>query len=334
MQVTNLEIPFSNLGGGIIGRPIFDALEESSDILNAYAEIVWSWREQIITFLLTSKLSIAGDDATGEEYAERAANQEEADILLEAYSALLADWRAGLSGEMTELTKQLTLEVIKIQRRAHPVGTAANTAKRIRNHQLAKGFLSAEPALERGSSPADLIRWRLFAERLRAKGEGRENTEVRPVRMLLQQLKDARDRADPDEEPEERALLEAEMKRVRKVLGGAMAVADRLKAELAKLTSAFNTRVEYFRQLQIINDDVQDPDPCAKAWRGLPVEIEEREEAEKRVLGDMDKKRNHLRYLTSLATNDLEGSSSKEAATCPICLDADYDKGILTDCGE
>ncbi len=297
-------------------------------MLNAYAELLWDWRGQIITILLTSKLSIAGDDATGEEYAERAAKQEEVDIVLEAYGALLAEWRSGLSGEMTDLTKQLRAT---ITRRTRLVNTGPNRTKRQREEENKDPILDNKPTPERGNTTAEIIRWERYVERIEAKGEGNQKKEPEPIRKLLQQLKDALDRATT---PEDKALLDKEMKRLRKLLADTLAVADRLKAELAKLTSAFNTRVEYFKQLQVINDDVQDPDFHARAWKGMQNEIEAREQEEAKVLKDMEKKETHLRYLTSLAANDLEAGDSKEAATCPVCLDADYDKGVLTDCGE
>lgn len=275
--------------------------------------------------MLTSKLSIAGEDATGEEYAERAARQEENDVLLEAYGALLADWRSGLSGEMTDLTKQLKAAIM---RKTRLVNTGPNRTKRKREEKEKDPILDNEPTLERGNTTAELIRWRLYVERVQAKGEGNEKKEAQPLRTLLQQLKDALDRATTNED---KALLDREMKRLRKILADTLAVADRLKAELFKLTSAFNTRVEYFKQLQVINDDVADPDFYSRNWKGMQVEIDLRELEEEKVVRDMDKKKTQLRYLTSLADNDLEAGAEQ---ACPICLDADYDKGVLTDCGE
>lgn len=254
--------------------------------------------------------------------------------MIEAYTALLADWRAGLSGDKSDLTKHLLTECIKIQRRANPGTTAANTIKRVRNGYLTDEFMATEPSLARGNTPADLIRWRLFIERIRFKGEGKENDEPEPITKLLQQLKEAKDRVDPEEHPQELVMIETEMKRVRKVLGKVMGVADRLKVEADRMTAAFNMRIEYFRQLQIINDDVQDPDLRVSKWKGMANEIEAREDIIAAVEKGLEKKRDHSRYVTSIATNELEGSGSKEASTCPVCLDADYSKGVLTDCGK
>jgi hypothetical protein len=38
----------------------------------------------------------------------------------------------------------------------------------------------------------------------------------------------------------------------------------------------FTVRIDYFRQLQIISDSVQDPDIHAKSFKGFTVEIAER----------------------------------------------------------
>jgi E3 ubiquitin-protein ligase SHPRH len=53
--------------------------------------------------MMMTRVSISGEDATGEEYAERAELQEKLDVYLEAYKALLADWRYGLTGETSAL---------------------------------------------------------------------------------------------------------------------------------------------------------------------------------------------------------------------------------------
>lgn len=42
--------------------------------------------------------SLAGDNATGEEYEDRAAIQEKLDVTLEAYTVLVGEWSYGVSG--------------------------------------------------------------------------------------------------------------------------------------------------------------------------------------------------------------------------------------------
>lgn len=52
---------------------------------------------------MRSGVSIAGDDATGEEYAERAETQEILNCYIEAYEVLVSEWRYGISGERSAL---------------------------------------------------------------------------------------------------------------------------------------------------------------------------------------------------------------------------------------
>lgn len=66
------------------------------------AELIWQWRE-IILRIIYEPVSISGDDATGDEYAERAEQQEKLDCYLEAYGSLLSEWRCGLTGERSAL---------------------------------------------------------------------------------------------------------------------------------------------------------------------------------------------------------------------------------------
>lgn len=71
-------------------------------MFSADAELLWRWRESVLAMMYT-RVSVAGEDATGEEYADRAELQEKLDIYLEAFAVLLSDWRACLTGERSAL---------------------------------------------------------------------------------------------------------------------------------------------------------------------------------------------------------------------------------------
>lgn len=76
-------------------------MEEGNDIvdvLNDQSELLWEWRTRI-THLLTAPLNNGENEADGQEYQRNLDNQGEAETVLRAYAALLADRREALSSE-------------------------------------------------------------------------------------------------------------------------------------------------------------------------------------------------------------------------------------------
>lgn len=85
---------------------MYDQMEEADEIiserLNAQSALLCKWREHIYE-LLTQALGASESEADGQEYARSLATQGEAEMYLQAYAALLADRREGLSAERTAL---------------------------------------------------------------------------------------------------------------------------------------------------------------------------------------------------------------------------------------
>lgn len=69
LSIDDFEIQFDTQGHGLRGITTFEKIALTSDLMNGYAELLFSYREQIVQMLL-KVVSIAGDNATGEEYGE------------------------------------------------------------------------------------------------------------------------------------------------------------------------------------------------------------------------------------------------------------------------
>ncbi|CEQ41752.1 SPOSA6832_03505 [Sporobolomyces salmonicolor] len=488
LEATDLELSFNKRGHGLVAIDVFEDIEITSDILNGCAlsssrfrklsfvltagsvgwveidaELVAQYREMIIEMML-KPVSIAGDDATGEEYEERAVLQEQLIVYLEAYTVLVGEWNYGITGtrsflyarvfcfspprislfifvftiasadqykaeaaavlyreenllpeappppngieveaalngtfdEMIDAVggvarpgasgragrkrraveaeldsedgdKQDDEEEDKMdehyegqakREKAKGEGQAEKTDKQnkalqektrtqkkrganIRNNSY-KDFVA--PTVENGHAPADVLRYELLVERLEAKGEGREKTEVIPLRHLIKALKDA---AEQSSKQQEIALLDSERARISKRLGPLEKVADQLTLELGDFNKSMNARIEYFRQLQEVSDSVADPDMGAKKWRGLLIEIEmlRIDESEFRLLPRFQSSYRRLWHLfaaddlkQALAQREqrrryLDNLSAPEEReldqTCPICAEY-FTDGILT----
>ncbi|GAA5992971.1 hypothetical protein JCM10908_000775 [Rhodotorula pacifica] len=110
LSIDDFEIQFDTQGHGLRAITTFEKTALTSDLMNGYAELLFSYREQMIQMLLKA-VSIAGDDATGEEYEERAALQERLNVYLEAYTVLVGEWTYGVDGTRSALSDQYKAEM-------------------------------------------------------------------------------------------------------------------------------------------------------------------------------------------------------------------------------
>ncbi|GAA5838983.1 hypothetical protein JCM9279_002557 [Rhodotorula babjevae] len=418
LDILDMEIGFNKEGHGLRAIQTYEDAATTSDILNGYAELIDQYRSLVIQMMFT-RVSIAGDNASGEEYEDRAALQEKLDVTLEAYTVLVGEWSYGVSGvrsaaadDYKAIAERLLYnqEVLpeagsppprgiddddlpddlgeamagvmgaiggptsrwargskrkaaaqdsddsdggegdddeesdgeygagdkKGKRKAKPATKKRKKApgkktrvqaKRTANkkHNSYKDFVA--PTLESGHSPADVLRYELHVERLEAKGEGNEFAEALPLRSLIKQLREAAERSTS---PHEVAILDRERNRLTQNLAKLEKVADRLRAELALVTTAFNERIVYFANLQKLSDDVADPDMQHKSWRGLLLEMESLRQEENEHKADIESKQSRRRYLKNL--NSSDNQQEDEERTCPICADT-FSRGVLTTCG-
>lgn len=69
LSVEDFELRFDSKGHGLRAIKTFEDATLTSDLMNGYAELLYSYRDMIIQMLFKA-VSIAGDDATGEEYGQ------------------------------------------------------------------------------------------------------------------------------------------------------------------------------------------------------------------------------------------------------------------------
>jgi hypothetical protein len=125
------------------------------------------------------------------------------------------------------------LTLVSVTRSRYQAGRTANMKK-----NSYKDFIP--PSIEFGNTAAEVLRYELYVERIEAKGEGREFYQEKPLRHLLQDLKNALERLDEKHDVVEIAILEREHKRVKSSIEPLDKVADRLRIENAQLDKAFN----------------------------------------------------------------------------------------------
>ncbi|SCV70192.1 BQ2448_1586 [Microbotryum intermedium] len=329
LKVEDLEFKFAKVGPGIRAKNVFEEIEVTTDIMNGWAELIWQWRA-IILKLMKRRVSVAGQDATGEEYAQRAEDQEKADCYLEQYTIILEQWRSAITGERSALGDQLELEIAGKQNRNRKIeNQGANRAKRVKVKQFVPIKDRRIPTLEQGDTPRDILTFELTVERLQAKGKDMEAHEVVGLKRMVGRLRDVRD-ADYVS-IKEGELLSIEIDRLTAAIKPKEKVVDRLRLELGDITRAMNVRIRYFTQLQALSDAVADPDTYHRGWRGYLGEMEALYEQEEKMEAEIRLKRSSRRYLDSLNESSELKADVNETTTCVICSE-EYSRGVLTTC--
>ncbi|KAK4051523.1 hypothetical protein OIO90_004737 [Microbotryomycetes sp. JL221] len=322
LTIDDLELHFGEVGHGLMSVQSYENAEITIDVLNGYAELIWQWRTSIFEWMST-RVSIAGDDATGEEYAERAELQERLNVYLEAYAVLLAEWRHGITGEKSALADQLNQDLFgNVKKNEWAAKDPDSKRRRKRYVPLSERRV---PTLEAGDTPEDILRFDLLRQRVEARGEGQEELEVVPLRSSHRALLDASETAHNNQEY---TLLKKEADRLRKEIAEKEKLADRFRDELNDVTKAFNARLNYFAQLQVLSDAVADPNLDPRRFRGFIIELEAMAAEEEQLELSVKAKESSRRYLETL--ND-QGHNEVDT-TCVICSDT-YTRGALTTCG-
>lgn len=123
------------------------------------AELIYQYRQMIIDMMLKT-VSIAGDNATGEEYEERAILQEKLEIYIEAYTVLVGEWSYGITGTRTTMADQFKAEQTGLffteeAMIPRPVEPAPPQQRKGKKRNARKAQLDSED--EEGSSDVEIV---------------------------------------------------------------------------------------------------------------------------------------------------------------------------------
>ncbi|BGP19791.1 hypothetical protein JCM10213_003100 [Rhodosporidiobolus nylandii] len=124
LDVGDFEIQFNEKGHGLRGIRVFDEIEATSDVANGFAELIFQYRDLIKQMVLKS-VSISGEEATGEEYEERAMLQEKLTVYADAYTVLLNEWNYILTGSQSAHALQLKAEMMAALHRQEVIPAGA-----------------------------------------------------------------------------------------------------------------------------------------------------------------------------------------------------------------
>ena len=302
-------------GGGIASHESYEVLVDAVDLLNRHAQVLFDWRESIITRLVrpvNRDVSLERED--DDQYQENLDTQAEAEVLLEMYRPLLAGREYILKGNVAvgatdrpRLFRE-TEAAVRVARQNKLKGIAPDTDAdeelvRVQQQQLEQ-FKKLDQERQSVSLPSQWMSFAVQAESLKNAGDNSYSAEET---TLARQAS-----------VEARRIITTQMKHLEKLRS----------EEKMLLTFLFNARSQYFKEIQIISDTVRDP---IYTDLGRTIRATQKEEAD--LVSKVDELERRLRYLTHLQKVQSADQMDDEAKICNICTDP-IDIGILTNkCG-
>lgn len=293
------EFPSDMPKGGIESHRIMEQLARLATALDAQANILDEWREKTIQLLLKTLVDEDEDDVeiTGEEYEESTKIQDEIQAYVNGLRFVIADRHDALTGQDNELVKY----EVKFLNRAlkdlenHHVACPEKTAELLGIREACK------PTKEMGSVRGIQSELRVLAASLKPDAQGGNSRAQSECSIVEKQLKE----------------VQSHLKKQTAVIGD-------LQKEAELFTQSLNARLEYYKQLQLVSDQVAMYDgPNDDATLAKYLEDEDRLV---RKIAATKSKRQYLLHLREEALNP------KEQRMCVICRET-FEIGALTVCG-
>ncbi|KAJ8603869.1 hypothetical protein MRB53_042044 [Persea americana] len=292
--------------GGIEARRIFQSSYGLFDAIKDITPLLDSWREKMMDILLQRLVDEDdGNEITGDEYEASTKQQDELYVYFDAFKVLHADLNRCILGETAPLLDHEAKGLIK----------------------LCKNWLDPEYPAELKTQPHAP---ELALELLTARKQIRDRLDdVTSVRALIS---DARALLDPASSSA-RAAVESElaremMKDLQVMLKSYTKVLQGLEKEVELFRATQNHRLEFYRQLQEVSDDVTpykeelDEELDLPAYNAAAHEVDARDSALKQLMTKQ-------RFLLHLK----EDADSKDSPRICVICQCQFENGVLTVCG-
>ncbi|APA09728.1 hypothetical protein sscle_05g044980 [Sclerotinia sclerotiorum 1980 UF-70] len=288
---TPLQLPkyvANTLSRGTESRRIMEDLERLGIHLDNQAHQINEWRDHLRRILLSTLVDNDDDEVaiSGDEYENSTKVQEEVVVYVQALRTMIADRQASLSG--------------------------------IRNYLTDEEAKNALREAKRGEGP--------YPERLLELFNVRDRFvhERNSVRGTLSALRTLVSKLKANNAQNELSIVESQLKMTHKQLMDQTKVAEALEKEVGLFTKCMNFRVEYYKQLQAISNQVapyagpNNDDVVVKMLGNEQVLIQR--------LATLRAKKRYLVHLKE------ETESLQDTRMCIICRDG-FELGVLTVCG-
>ncbi|KAI0598064.1 SNF2 family N-terminal domain-containing protein [Biscogniauxia sp. FL1348] len=288
---------------GLESQAILEKLVLLQSYLDEQANLLDEWREQVVKLLLQPLVDEEGEaEITGDEYEDSTKIQDDLMAYTLALRAVLGDRQEYISGLKNERVRYETLHAIR-------------QAKNGEGHAPEK-TLALLDQRDKVKSPMQEFSLRAIV------------VELRELATKLRHDADQHsDRARVELDIVQRHLVV-----IQKTITKQGKIVTALERELDQFTSAMNSRVEFYKQLQGVSDTVAPLDMgldseqrdfmIHSSWKSY--ELGERSAQRKSIA--VQAKHRYLLHLKDA------GQKSNEPRTCVICQ-SEFTLGILTVCG-
>ncbi|GAC92570.1 predicted ATP-dependent DNA helicase [Pseudozyma hubeiensis SY62] len=302
-------------GGGILSHESYDGLTQIVDLLNRHAEVLFKWRDSIVVRLVRAvnrDVSLERED--DDQYQENLDTQAEAEVLLEMYRPLLSEREKILKGSVAVGATDKPRLFKEIE-----------AAVRVARQNSLRGIVPDDAADE------ELLRvQQQQLEQFKNLDQERQSVSLSgPLVSLSDEAEHLKGLRDNSFRAEESALARQAHLEARRIATEQMKHLEKLRnEEKLLLTSLFNARSQYFKEIQVISDTVRDP-----LFVDLEKTIRATQKEEADLISKVDELERRLRYLTHLQMVQSTDQLDDAAKTCNICTDL-IEIGILTNkCG-
>ncbi|WFD25319.1 RING-type E3 ubiquitin transferase [Malassezia nana] len=312
---------------GLVGRSLWERISERLAQLRAHAALVQDWRRQIHA-RLTKPVNREVDKERDNDdiYAENLDAQIEAETLMEMYRPLLAQRDELLTGRIAlgatarpQLFVELDRELRSVRKRRW-AGTSGEAA-------------TGNDVDDENEDEEDAVRQakRLQLTHFRTLEQARRSVmlppEEEPLLALMTALKDTRDTCGRAEDVRALSATYAALQGVQRRQAELL---ESLRREQMQFQALFNARALYFKQMQELSDQVQDPDLSLGIMPSL-LQAVAQERAVRQRIGAMEGRLRYLRHVEDMQR--ANGSDEGELRHCFICTNT-IERGILTNaCG-
>ncbi|TGO18608.1 hypothetical protein BPAE_0374g00040 [Botrytis paeoniae] len=277
-----------NLRGGPESRRIMEEFEKLGTNLNRQVHQINEWRNHLIQILLSPLVD--NDDEgiaiSGDEYENSIKVQEEVVVYVQALRTMIADRQASLSGVQNFL-----------------IDEEAKTAFREAKHG-------------KGPFPEKLLALFNIRDLFLHKGISLRGN-LSELRTLISKLK-------TNNSQNELSIVEGQLKLTHNYLTDQTKATANLEKEIGQFTKCMNLRVEYYKQLQAISNQVA---PYTGPNNdGVKQSFLRKEHALTQTIASLRAKRRYLVHLKE------EVENPKDKRTCVVCREG-FELGVLTVCG-
>jgi E3 ubiquitin-protein ligase SHPRH len=269
--------------------------------MNAQAKLIEEWKHKVTELLLKPLVDKDEDNVktTGDEYEDSTKSQDALNAYLDALRAIVADRSTCITGLSAPLIDQ---EVASVFREAR-----------------AGRWTPPEPLLE------------LLTQRNRLKQKHDDLLSVRGLLHEIRGIETALDWQDGSTRAgAELQIIRGQAKQLAIIAKEETELLTRLEEMIELFSTTMNSRLDFYRQLQVISDTVapyKEDDWDETLDEAALEAATRRQEAQNKTLAALKTKNRFLLHLRDESTN-----SHETQRICVICQSS-FEQGVLTVCG-